>query len=70
MPNQNPCYQCLDREIDCHSKCTKYLIWKEEQDERKRIDLQGKSAVYGIQRDFQARFKRFNSASSYHKRGK
>lgn len=30
--NSVPCYQCEDRNAECHSKCTKYREWKTEQD--------------------------------------
>lgn len=32
-----PCKGCTDREIGCHSKCSKYIEWKAEWDRRKNI---------------------------------
>ena len=35
-----PCYECEDRDSSCHSKCKKYLRWKERKDsinKRKQI---------------------------------
>lgn len=33
--NQPPCYQCLDREIGCHSNCEKYNDWRNELRDKK-----------------------------------
>lgn len=30
-----PCKGCTNREIGCHSKCSKYIEWKAEWDKRK-----------------------------------
>jgi hypothetical protein len=32
-----PCKGCTDREIGCHSKCSKYIEWKAEWDRRKNM---------------------------------
>ena len=32
-----PCKGCTDREIGCHSKCSKYIEWKAEWDRRKSM---------------------------------
>jgi hypothetical protein len=32
-----PCKGCTDREIGCHSKCSKYIEWKSEWDRRKNM---------------------------------
>lgn len=31
----NPCYDCPDREIGCHSKCIYYEIYKEKSKKKK-----------------------------------
>lgn len=39
--NKNPCYQCPERTITCHSDCSKYSKYKELIDsanEKKRIE--------------------------------
>lgn len=43
----NPCKDCLDRQIGCHSSCEKYLEWnrqhkkdKEELDKKRAYDKQ------------------------------
>ena len=32
-----PCKGCVDREVGCHSKCSKYIEWKAEYDRIKNI---------------------------------
>lgn len=32
-----PCKECTDREIGCHSKCSKYADWKTEHEKIKNI---------------------------------
>lgn len=29
MKLQAPCYKCVDREVNCHSKCDKYAEYKD-----------------------------------------
>lgn len=31
-----PCKDCPDREVGCHSKCARYLSWKEQNEAAKR----------------------------------
>ena len=33
----NPCYQCLERQIGCHSSCEHYKAWKAIKD-KERVD--------------------------------
>lgn len=32
-----PCKDCPDREVGCHSKCARYLSWKEQNEATKRV---------------------------------
>lgn len=34
--NKPPCYQCMNREVGCHSNCEKYMEWKNELRDKKR----------------------------------
>ena len=36
----NPCYNCHDRAVGCHSSCLKFTEWHKHHEERKhRIDV-------------------------------
>ena len=65
----HPCYHCNDREIGCHSRCSKYKNWKDQHIvETSKISAQ--DAIYEMQREFRSGFKQFDLSSSYHKRQK
>ena len=32
---KNPCKDCPDRHLGCHSKCERYKAWKKEREELK-----------------------------------
>ena len=34
--NNNPCFECKDRVVNCHSTCEKYLKWKQEYEQLKK----------------------------------
>lgn len=36
MAGDNPCYQCAEREVGCHSVCEKSLSWQKKNEERKK----------------------------------
>lgn len=65
----NPCYKCTERASGCHAKCNKYAEWKEKKNEAS-ANKNVNTDVIDMQRRFQAGFKRYNSGSSYHRRGK
>ena len=39
MPSRraNPCYECTDRHLNCHSDCKAYLAWRKKLDEEKAL---------------------------------
>lgn len=43
-----PCKGCTDREIGCHSKCSKYIEWKTELDRRKNMITEAKIFEYEV----------------------
>lgn len=38
MKIQTPCKNCIDRELNCHSKCQKYLEYKKDLETQKEIE--------------------------------
>lgn len=37
--NNSPCYQCLKREVNCHSNCEEYKDWRNKlRDEKRKIN--------------------------------
>ena len=65
----NPCYNCVDRAAGCHAQCNKYIEWKDKNSEPTAKKI-ANNAVIDLQRKFQSGFKKYNSGSSYHRRGK
>ena len=65
----NPCYQCTEREVGCHSKCEAYITWKTY-----KCSVNPKNgdsyAVYDVRHGIHDRFKRFDSSFSYKKKKK
>lgn len=56
----NPCKDCPDRYVDCHSDCERYLTWREAYDEwnRKVFNERSKSRAvdkYLIDRSLKAK---------------
>lgn len=44
-----PCKDCPDREVGCHSKCSRYLNWKEQNEATKRakaLEREANSYMY------------------------
>ena len=39
MPSRrtNPCYECTDRHLSCHSNCKAYLAWRKTLDKEKAL---------------------------------
>lgn len=71
MATNNPCYQCQDRHVGCHSSCERYTSWKtehEQQNAEKRKNAD--SITYELRSSLQQKYKRFNLSSTYHRRGK
>ena len=42
----NPCLDCKDREVGCHSKCEKYSVWLDDLHKKKNMIKQNKQAYY------------------------
>lgn len=54
MRNLNPCFNCSDRSIGCHSLCEKYKNWK---------------AKHGAKREFERQVKeKLNNGYSYRRK--
>ena len=45
-PEDNPCYQCSDREPGCHSNCVQYTGYKGMLDDEKEIEEKGRRKDY------------------------
>ena len=39
----NPCLDCEDRAVGCHSTCEKYISWKVQEDKRKEVIAKNKN---------------------------
>lgn len=35
-----PCYECDDRNLECHGRCEKYLAWKTANEKRREEMIQ------------------------------
>ena len=42
--SSNPCFQCTDRKVGCHSTCSKYIEYVEENQKRKEAISKSKIA--------------------------
>lgn len=62
--SNTPCFKCVEREAGCHSKCQKYITWKEASTKKSQTC---NDAILGMRDEFRAKFKRFDSASTYRK---
>lgn len=55
------CYECPDREVGCHSKCEKFLEYKQKnadaEAEKQRVWL-SENEFYNFKKDNVARYKR------------
>ena len=57
---QAPCLNCLDRYLTCHSKCIKYLEFKERANILKEEINKNKRFEYDLQEFKKAKYKRIN----------
>lgn len=46
IDKNNPCYKCSNRKLYCHSRCEEYLVWKGENDKRRRLTTENDRYVY------------------------
>ena len=67
MANSNPCYQCTERKMGCHTDCEKYLSWK---DEYTALQKANKSTGYEVSEALHRKFKRFDTGAAYRRKGK
>lgn len=44
MMISDPCYECKDRAIGCHSKCEKYIEWAEKRKEVSKKIIEERNA--------------------------
>lgn len=42
----NGCYGCTERKVGCHSKCERYLKWKEEYDKKVKLKRAGENKYH------------------------
>lgn len=42
----NGCYGCTERKVGCHSKCERYLKWKEEYDKKAKLKRAGENKYH------------------------
>lgn len=45
-PEDNPCWQCVERQFGCHSGCEKHRQYKEMLAEEKEAELRGRKKDY------------------------
>lgn len=55
---KNPCYQCEERQLGCHSNCPKYIEWSNK----------NKQINYAIRKSKYSEINEYKSETSKHKR--
>ena len=43
---KNPCYNCVERIFGCHAGCERYIEWKTEFDEKKKVEKANREKEY------------------------